>query len=40
MIIITSEYNYYIVNLNETCNIIENTLLKHEGNVRLDVVGR
>ena len=27
---ITSEYNYHNINLDETCNIVLNTLLKHK----------
>ena len=30
MLIITSEYIYYNIKLDEICNIVENTLLKHE----------
>ena len=30
MINFTSEYKYYNINFHETCNIVENTLLKHE----------
>ena len=32
MIITTSEYNYYNIKSNETCNIVENTLQEHEQN--------
>ena len=30
MLIITSDYNYYNIKLDEIYNIVENTLLKHE----------
>ena len=30
MFIITSEYNYYNIKMDETCNIEENTLIEHE----------
>ena len=30
MIILTGSYDYYNIKLNETRNIIENTLLKHK----------
>ena len=36
MLIITSENNYYNINLDETCNIVENTQLKDE---QKDTVG-
>ena len=32
MLTTTSEYNYYNINLDETCNIVENSLLKDEQN--------
>ena len=39
MFIITSEYKYYNIKLDETCNIVGKTLLKHEQKYTVGCLG-